>query len=169
METPSKKPLRTKERYILDSLLSVFQGGHWVDDVPVQEILEEPENGSGDLTGAYLTSSYLTVIGGQKYDRDEFRLAVARAAQLIHLPVKLVVGEGRGIESSVAKEDPQGTVVITCDPDRFGKNARKVNVEQVLSFAPSSPLLLVGNGERVKAARAWLKRANWGREVIELD
>jgi len=164
METPSKKPLRTKERYILDSLLSVFQGGHWVDDVPVQEILEEPENGSQDVTEAYLTSSYLTVIGGQKYDKQ----AVAEHLAYFLEPEVIIVGGGRGVESDLLANEHMETIHVQVDPDRFGKNARKVNVEQVLSFAPTSPLLLVGNGERVKQARAWLKRANWGREVIEL-
>ena len=142
----------SREEYTLSSLERTFPTGHWVQQAADSTA---PEN--------YEQPLYVTVIGGQKYDKK----LVHRRMPISDYNTKIVVGAGRGVESDLPKEY-QDVVVVPVDQDRYGKNARKVNVEQVLSFAPTSPLLLVGNGERVKAARAWLKRANWGREVIEL-
>jgi hypothetical protein len=108
-------------------------------------------------------SSSLTIIGGTKYDEDglEHHLLHSDATHLI-------VGAGRGAEAYAIQwwADLNGDVsYVSLEPDVYGKSARKVNVEQVLSYDPSSPLLLVGSGERVKQAEAWLKRANWPREV----
>ena len=165
----------------------VFKGGSWVDEglaqlaeplVVIQDDVGSspttlsqnggegvPDRGDGDAPPAlenYGQALYVTVIGGQKYDPDAFCDATAR-----FLLRPFVVGCGRGIESDLAKSDGD-TVVVQVDPDLFGKNARKVNVEQVLCFAPDSPLLLVGDGTRVKQARAWLDRTKSKREVIEL-
>jgi hypothetical protein len=102
----------------------------------------------------------LTIIGGTKYDEDELN----EYLDGLHEETGLIVGDGRGAE--VKAVDIWGSArIVQVDPDVYGKNARKVNVEQVLSYDPSSPLLLVGSGERVKQAEAWLKRANWPREV----
>ena len=105
-------------------------------------------------------SPSLTIIGGTKYDEDELFLFLSSCDE------HYVVGAGRGAESEIAKTYMEGEfTVVPLEPDVYGKNARKVNVEQVLSWDPTSPLLLVGSGERVKQAEAWLKRANWPREV----
>lgn len=177
MRRPTKRPIRTKERYILDSLVSVFKGGHWVEE-PVETILSAsgadpspnggegvsaPENGSCDRTDPNpMGTAYITVIGGLKYDGEALRTALEL------LPAgQVVIGAGRGAESNF-EFLRQTAIRIPADPDRYGKNARKANVEEVLTFAPDSPLLLVGEGERVKQARAWLKRTNWPREVIEI-
>ena len=151
----------------MDTLSSVFRGGHWVDeDLGRSLVGQKPNAGQGPENyeqTLYLTGSYLTVIGGQKYDEPLFD----NYLKALDEEISFVVGGGRGAETWVTKND-HNVLKIDPDPDRYGKNARKVNVEQVLSFAPTSPLLLVGEGERVKQAKAWLKRANWGREVIEL-
>jgi hypothetical protein len=172
-----RPPVRTKERYILDSLVSIFKGGHWVEDSveslvsPSQD--ETPkdggggvpglENGSGDrIDPIPMGSRYVTVIGGQKYDKDE--LANWFFDRYGPSPdVEIVTGAGRGVEASITRAQR-----IELDPDRYGKSARKVNVEEVLCYAIDSPLLLVGNGERVKQARAWLERTKSRREVTEV-
>lgn len=105
----------------------------------------------------------LTVIGGTKYDED------ALASHIRNLPpsTTVITGVGRGAEAFTAQLETNCFVVEKRD-DLYGKKATTMNVEQVLSLDPTSPLLLVGTGERVKKAKEWLKRANWGREVIEL-
>lgn len=144
---------RSRERYTLDSLASVFKGGAWVDDRPISEI--DPEE-------KVTSSAYITVVGGTKYEKTTISRYIAQAEATV------VVGAGRGVESDIAKDPGSDVIVLQPDVERYGKNARKVNVEQVLSFAPDSPLLLVGTGERVKQAHQWLNRARWPREVIEL-
>ena len=108
----------------------------------------------------------LTIIGGTKYDED----ALLAFVRNIPDETSIYVGDGRGAEAWVCHTAPDWISVtkIAVDHDVYGKNARKVNVEAVLCHDPTSPLLLVGSGERVKQAEAWLKRANWGREVIRI-
>jgi hypothetical protein len=172
-----RRPIRTKERYILDSLVSIFKGGHWVED-SVESLVspsqgETPKNGGGGVPGlengygdrTETAGNYLTVVGSQKYEQGGFEDELVCAIDELKT---VVVGDGRGAESHVVKTFFDGVVQIPVDPDRYGKSARKVNVEEVLCYAIDSPLLLVGNGERVKQARAWLERTKSRREVTEL-
>jgi hypothetical protein len=150
----TRKPARSSEQYILDSLPRVFKGGEWVS---------APEKNGSPVPAEDSTSSrYITVIGGQKYDER----GLAEYLAYFMDPEVIVVGAGRGVESDLGKKD--FATVIPVDQDRYGKSARKVNVEEVLCYQIDSPLLLVGDGERVKQARAWLKRTNSRREVVEL-
>jgi hypothetical protein len=116
----------------------------------------EPKNAGANPAPA----PSISIIGGTKYDED----ALANHIEGLPQGTWIVVGDGRGAEKR-ATELAQLNVHLPPRPDVYGKSARKVNVEQVLSWDPTSPVLLVGNGERVKQAEAWLKRANWGREV----
>lgn len=38
------KPVVSRERYIMDSLVSVFKGGYWVDDMNVEELFKPPSD-----------------------------------------------------------------------------------------------------------------------------
>ena len=158
-----RQPL-SREEYNLSSLERAFPAGNWVD--PPQDGgggVPAPENGSGGRTEA--SENYITVIGSQKYEQDGFGDELAYAIEELKT---IVVGDGRGAESHIVKTFFDGVVHIPVNPDRYGKSARKVNVEEVLCYAIDSPLLLVGNGERVKQARAWLERTKSQREVVEL-
>jgi hypothetical protein len=104
----------------------------------------------------------LTIIGGTKYDEDALDENLSWYDGSCEW---LIVGDGRGAEKHAIASWMRRVIHVHPRHDVYGKSARKVNVEAVLSYDPSSPLLLVGSGERVKQAEAWLKRANWPREV----
>lgn len=163
----SRKSVLSREEYTLRSIERAFPSGEWV----------EVGVGGGDkrgLTTAHESSGSeapslsgpaggsrpqnppsITIIGGTKYDEDALAYWLYQ-----NDGYEIVTGAGRGVEAAL-----EGVIRIDLETDVYGKNARKVNVEAVLCHDPTSPLLLVGSGERVKQAEAWLKRANWGREV----
>jgi len=154
----------SREEYTLRSIERAFPSGEWVEKSSL-----DPERGSApmeDRGPEGLPPLSITIIGGTKYDED------ALESYLLHSDAThLIVGAGQGAEADAYTwwDDLNGDITkIVPNPDVYGKNARKVNVEAVLSHDPTSPLLLVGSGERVKQAEAWLKRANWGREVIRI-
>ena len=171
MRTIRKTPTVSREEYTMRALEKAFPTGEWV-----QEVREAPAvsraNGEGTMgDGRHDSPASLTIIGGTKYDEDNLE------GFLSNLPeeTQVIVGAGRGSETWAAEWwrevqfEPHNSVTkIAPDPDRYGKSARKVNVEQVLSHDLSSPVLLVGTGERVKQAKEWLKRTLSKREVIEL-
>lgn len=170
------RPIIPRDEYITTSIERAWPEGEWVNDQGQNGEAHDlaPESPSGLKKVAEDSESphpILTIIGGTKYDEGRLESFLSNMDERL----TLVAGDGRGAEPwclkwwAVVQFEPWGqTHKISSDPDRFGKSARKVNVEQVLSYSPQSPVLLVGEGERVKQARAWLKRAKWGREVIEI-
>lgn len=166
MALPFFKPKITKERYILDSLERLLPG-KWVDDRagrgkdPVGA--HNPEQ-PGAVPGP---ATYITVIGGTKYDQE----ALSRRVLFSDVRATFVIGDGRGTEEQVynlCESLCRDCEWVPVNHDMYGKAARKVNVDDVLNYAPDSPLLLVGTGERVKQARSWLKRTQSKREVVEI-
>lgn len=160
----------SREEYTLRQLERAFSSGEWLDNpassaetsLPTSRDSEVAQGNGGEEAvpgdSRDKRRPSLTIIGGTKYDEDALAYFLSQNPD-----TEIVTGAGRGVESSL-----EGVTRIELSPDLFGKSARKVNVEAVLSHDPTSPLLLVGDGERVKQARAWLKRANWPREVVEL-
>ena len=172
------RPVVPREEYICRSIESAWPSGEWVEDSPDGEDeggagTESVKGGQPEVRAARESpptdpmapgrSPSLTIIGGTKYDED------ALASHIRSLPpsTTVITGVGRGAEAFTAQLETNCFVVEKRD-DLYGKKATTMNVEQVLSLDPTSPLLLVGTGERVKKAKEWLKRANWGREVHEL-
>jgi hypothetical protein len=157
------KPVVPREQYTLTAVRRAFPSGEWVQD---RGEIVPPSLGlageSSEITEPPSAQAVLTIIGGTKYDEDALAVFARE-----HKTTCFIVGGGRGAESVLAKE-AWDVEVIAPDPDRYGKSARKVNVEQVLCVDLDSPLLLVGSGERVKQAKDWLKRTRSKREVIEL-
>lgn len=167
------RPLISREDYTLRQLKQVFPEGEWVDEQVREkeaEVAEAPgcDPGGRGFESLPSPSNDLTVIGDMK-DLEPVYDAVGRLR-----PDRVILGRlpsARGAEANISKMLAacgwQGEVVhVDHDPDVFGK--ADCNVEQVLSYDLTSPVLLVGNGTRVKQARSWLKRAEWGREVIEV-
>lgn len=161
------RPVVPREEYICRSIESAWPTGEWVE--------EDRSVGPGQ-TGSGLSAEgvpcpgdedahtpSLTIIGGTKYDEDALK------EHLRNLPphTTVITGVGRGAEAFTAQVETNCFVVEKRE-DLYGKKATSLNVEQVLSLDPTSPLLLVGTGERVKQAKSWLARAKWGREVIEI-
>ena len=119
----TKIPL-SREAYTQRSIERTWPSGEWVE-------LEGPSDGEAEPdVGSQLGSrpSSITVIGGTKYDED------ALAYWLSQNDVDIITGVGRGAESSLEN-------VTRIEP---GDLPRKVNVEQVLSYDLTSPVLLVG-------------------------
>lgn len=162
MVKQKKNPPLPRDVYICKAVETVWPSGEWVGGVTERELSPVGAEGSLPSRLAGSGSRSVTLIGGTKYDQADIYDCV-RDSQA----EELIVGDGMGAEKWIAKAF-DGVTVIAPDKDRYGKLARKVNVEQVLSYAPTSPVILVGEGERVKTARSWLARANWGREVVEL-
>lgn len=188
LRTQKNHKMVSREEYILRALQTAFPTAQLVDASGLEQIVGcgtetsingdvgPAEGGSGQsgpgrsaegVIPSPPSSNSLTLIGGAKYDEDLL------ANYLLHSnSIRLITGVGRGAESEAmpywVQELRGDAEVIEADPDLFGKAARKVNVEQVLCADPNSPLLLVGDGERVKSARAWLRRTGSKREVIEL-
>jgi hypothetical protein len=158
------RPTVSKEQYTLNAVQRAWPSGEWVTSVELvaSEKGESPAmQHEGGVNGGDEAPSSLTIIGGTKYDEDLLSQHVFGDSA-----DTLIVGVGRGAEAFVLEK--MGAECIPLDPDRYGKSARKVNVEQVLCADPDSPLLLVGSGERVKQAKDWLRRTRSKREVIEL-
>jgi hypothetical protein len=186
-EVKAKLPILSREVYVQRQVERAWPSGEWMDNeldrlgtpgqgaaLPGEGIQADdghldrsagsiPAPSPPSITSAERVTQSVTIIGGTKYDEDAFRQYLDNLPEV----TGLIVGEGRGGESK-AVEIWGSARFVPLDKDRYGKLARKVNVEQVLSYDVSSPVVLVGNGERVKQARDWLKRANWDREVIEL-
>jgi hypothetical protein len=157
LKTP--RPVVSREEYVLGTMKRAFPSGHWVEEQMDGGRMEEVE----PPPDRPVSPPTLTIIGGTKYDEE------ALSVYLDELPPDTVlrVGAGRGVEMDVI--DGRFTVIVSVPHQHLDKPAaRKVNVEQVLGADISSPLLLVGTGERVKQAEAWLKRAKWDREVTRI-
>lgn len=179
------RPLQSREAYTQRNLERAFPTGEWAEESPqATESAGSPTGSSsgrperqphttGDSPGVESrpadTPSTLTIVGNGK-DLEPVYDEIGRRR-----PDRVILGRtssGRGAESEIAKMLEacgwQGEVVeVETDPDVFGK-ASGVNVEQVMSYDLTSPVLLVGTGSRVKQARSWLGRARWGREVVTL-
>lgn len=169
----TKKPARpvvSREAYTLNQIEKVFPGGEWVDEqdsAPGGSMPVLPKRGVevGEVA-VPVTSPNLTIIGGSN---DALRHLLQERA-----PEKVIVGTtmtGRGGEREAAELARELGIEVETrvpDVDLFGGKAASVNVELVLSTEIDSPLVLVGNGQRVKEAKSWLKRAQWPREVIQL-
>lgn len=163
-------PLVPREEIVAQTLERTFPDGQWVEDAPPvdplegeAEVVEAPGCEPGTLEGS--SPSSLSLIGSTK---DSAALVNALHE---HVPPNgsVILGRlpsGRGAESEAAKvAEEQGFPVIYVDAEKGFEN---VNVEAVLSYDLTSPVLLLGNGTRVKQARSWLGRAEWGREVYTL-
>lgn len=164
------RPPVARDAYVAHTTERTFPGGEWVEVQPEgeAEVAEAPgrdPEGSGFESRTPLSTA-LTIIGSTKTPEDVAQFV------LEHSPSSVILGRlpsGRGAESDIAKLLKQLDVnvhEVEHDPDLFGKT--DVNVEQVMSYDLTSPVLLVGSGTRVKQARSFLDRANWRREVIEL-
>ena len=153
------------------ALERAFPTGEWVSESALPQGRADSREGVPVLANAgTLAAPSLTIIGGTKYDEDELEKRLHDLVCVANIPL-LVAGDGRGAERFALQMGVLWgirTNPIPVDPDRYGKLARKVNVEQVLSHDLTSPVLLVGGGERVKQAKAWLERMKLPREVIEL-
>lgn len=163
------RPAVSREEYLLRNMMRAFPGGEWVDSEPEDEAPSEAhdlENSAEAGCDSPPLPPSVALIGGPKYDEQSVQ------AYLETLPPDTIVyvGAGRGVEADLCRAEdlPVSVQVLQLEPERFGKKARDVNVEQVLIQDLSSPVVLVGAGTRVKQAREWLGRAEWGREVVEL-
>jgi hypothetical protein len=152
------RPKVSREVYTLQSISRAWPDGAWVeelaeleDDAPSPAVLEP----AGEVP-----VPSITIIGGDTFDLE----AVMAAIPLDH---RIIVGAGRGLESTLAKLGGDEVFVVQPDPDRF-KKPMDVNVEQTLTEDISSTLVIVGNGTRAKQAKSWVKRAEWPREVVLL-
>ena len=158
------RPSVSREEYLLRNMMRAFPGGEWVDSTPEEEaeVAEAPGCEPGGRGFESLTPLSVALIGGQKYDAESVQ------AYLASLPAgtTVYVGAGRGVESDLRKAEdcPVQVQVVDLEPDRYGKKARDVNVAQVLIQDITSPVVLVGAGERVKQARSWLKTVNDHRD-----
>lgn len=158
------RPPMSREAYTQRAIERAFPTGHWVEDA--QDTEEDHAVEAEEATDAPMTT-YVTLIGGTKYDEAELE----RYVRELPPDVVLITGGARGAEKravELAEELGLEHHELPPDKERYGKRAAAVNVEQVLCRALRSPVVLVGNGERTKAARSWLARANWGREVGNL-
>lgn len=180
LKTKIFRPVLSREGYALQSIESAFPSGDWVEVEALQESPVAPGRqvapGSreaqagedGVLEGSIPKPPILTVIGDTNELEDVG--AFVESAQY----ESVIVGRlpsGRGAESKIAAHLEQldiDVVYIDADKEQFGKDANDVNVEQVLTHDITSPVLLLGNGARVKQAKSWLERAKWPREVHTL-
>jgi hypothetical protein len=164
LRTKIFRPLVNREVYTLQTTEQVFPGGEWVEEAPRETA---PAPIAPVEEGVAPPSSNLTIIGDTKKHLEDVLEYVYH-----HTPDRVIVGRlpsGRGAESTVAAyllAHEVEVVYVDHDPDLYGKS--DVNVEQVMSYDLTSPVLLVGNGTRVKTAKSWLARAEWDREVITL-
>lgn len=160
-----------REAYTQRSLERAFPSGEWVEDLPPRPTSTERQphtTGRDPGVESGPAGNNLTVIGSAK-DLEPVYDEIGRRR-----PDKVILGRlksGRGAESEIAKMLEgcgfSGEVVeVETDPDLYGK--ADVNVDLVMSYDLTSPVLLVGNNARVKKARSWLGRAEWGREIVEL-
>lgn len=184
------RPLQPPEAYTRQAISSAFPGGEWVEEPdgagraglpqgatpglpPAREGAAEESAGEmispGDKPDSRVPPCpSITIIGDTK-DLDALMELLEE-----HAPDEVILGRlpsGRGAESKIAAHLRElGTTVIEVETteDVFGAKASDVNVEAVLTHDIHSPLLILGNGTRAKAARSWLGRANWPREVITL-
>lgn len=156
LKIPKSTTPVSRENYTLHQIKQVFPGGAWVDEPEVSEL-----EGESKLE-AHGNPPSIAIIGGTKYDSS------ALMEYLGGLPqgTTVYVGAGRGVESDLAKADglTVQVEVVDVNPGRFGRLARKVNVPDVLVQDISSPVVLVGAGERVKQAQSWLKMFDGQRD-----
>lgn len=145
---------------IEEQLERTFPDGQWVETdehAPDQSLPGSPASTTVAERPA------LTVIGGTKFDEENLDAYLAELT--FYKPdVLLVTGSGRGVEKHVAEIAEEHGI----DIDIIETDSKKIEVEAVMAARVDSPVLLVGDGTRVKQARSWLARANWGREVTEL-
>ena len=168
------RPVVSRENYALQQIEQAFPGGEWVDGAQEEEaeVVEVPGCDPGGSGFESHTPLSVALIGGPKYNERSVQEYLAA----LPTDTTVYVGAGRGVEADLAKAEGLSVQVevVDLEPDRFGKLARKLNVPQVLCVDISSPVVLVGAGERVKHARSWLKTVDGlrnpenRREVVEL-
>ncbi len=154
------RPPVARDVYVAHTTERTFPGDEWVEVHPEgeAEVVEAPGCEPGTLEGS--SPSSLSLIGDTK------DLEVATKFVLELAPETVIVGRlpsGRGTESKIAAHLEEAGINVT-----YVDSAPAVNVEAVMSYDLTSPVLLVGSGTRVKQAKSWLGRANWNREVHAL-
>lgn len=154
------RPVVAREVYTRQAIESAWPSGDWVEETPEveAEVVEVPGRDPGGTGFESQTplSNNLTIIG----DLKDLTTALLLVGELS--PDQVIVGRlpsGRGAESKISKALEGDQEVVHVDSPL---------VEAVMSHDIASPVLLLGNGTRVKEARSWLGRANWNREVHEL-
>jgi RNase H-fold protein (predicted Holliday junction resolvase) len=154
------RPIVPDEVYALQTTEQAFPGGEWVEEPPVvieTTVAPASEAFVSGVKALAAPSSNITICGDTKDLEPLLELLEGEA------PDTVVVGRlpsGRGAESKAAKAlEEHGVEVHYVDSPL---------VEAVMSYDLTSPVILLGSGGRVKEARSWLARANWGRKVIQL-
>jgi hypothetical protein len=108
----------------------------------------------------------ISLVGGTKYDEQSLE------DYLRGLKVGIRTGDGQGAEAFVKKIAESLSLEVAVVPKfkAYGNRAMDIQAETVLglSLDEPDPIVLVGKGSRVDFANGWLKRANWGKEVIRL-
>lgn len=164
------RPVAERREYARH-LKSAFPSGYWVEDHEGEaEVAEVPGCEPGGSGFESRTPPHLTVIGSSSTTPVQRDMLESKLRDLSSDTV-VVTGGARGAEhAAVLLARQLGLEVREIRPDKsmFGSSAGKVNVEQILCDAIRSPVVLVGDGQRVKEARSWLNRASWGRDVLAL-
>ena len=106
-----------------------------------------------------------SVVGGAHYDPT----TLSEWIQGLPPEAHLIVGNGRGVEGKVRELALERGLRVDTPPLRpeYYDSPLDTQIFEVLALG-NGPIVVIGTGGRPNKARAWYKRAKWGRELVEV-